>query len=310
MRDLSIIVCTYNPQDAVFRKCLACIMTAAKRLQSYEVIIVDNNSTVPIASREYVAALIADGVRVVVEKEQGLTPARLKGIREAQSGLLVFVDDDNFVREDFFETGLKIGQSNIHIGAYSGQVKLVFESSPPPWTRRYWGLLVHREFDKDLWSNLPHLAETMPCGAGLFVRESVAQYYLSLHENSKRNIQLDRTGGSLFSGGDNDLAACACDIGMGVGLFHELILDHYIFDSRLTKDYLVALSKGIATSAIIFKSFRNEWPKPLTSKTRIANMVRLAIMDPTSRVIYKAVLEGEDDARRMLKNLTRNFDNQ
>jgi hypothetical protein len=32
-------------------------------------------------------------------------------------------------------------------------------------------------------------------------------------------------------------------------------------------------------------------------------MVRLAIMDPTSRVIYKAVLEGEEDARTMLVKL-------
>lgn len=305
MSKLAVIVCSYNPQDIVFKTCMAGIKAAVAQSPSTEVVIVDNNSAVPIASRDYMAEYNTGSFRIVVEKEQGLTKARLRGIREARADLLVFIDDDNFINEDFFAKGIKIAEDNVHIGAFSGQVKLKFESDPPDWTRPYWGMLVYREFDRDLWSNLPHLTATMPCGAGLFIRRSVADHYISLHHQGKRNIQLDRTGSSLISAGDNDLAACACDIGLGVGLFHELILDHYIPASRLKKDYLVALSKGIATSSIVFKSFRNEFPVPVSKKTRIANMVRLAIMNPTARAIYKAVLEGEDDARRMLQNMVK-----
>lgn len=301
--NLSVIVCTYNPKDTVLNTCLEHIKVAAAHCQEIEVIIVDNNSDIPVSSREYMANYLNDPFRVVVEKKQGLTPARLKGIQESGSDLLVFVDDDNFIREDFLVKGLKIAEKNLHIGSYSGQVKMTFESEPPAWTKPYWGMLVYREFEKDVWSNLPHLTTTMPCGAGLFVRKPVADYYFGLHEQGKRPIQLDRKGGSLFSGGDNDLAACACDLGMGVGLFHELVLEHYIPESRLNKEYLVALAKGIATSSVVFRSFRNEYPVELSPKTKFANLVRMATMDSVARVFYKAELDGEKEGREILRNL-------
>jgi glycosyltransferase involved in cell wall biosynthesis len=305
MAKLSVIVCTYNPGDAVFKSCLEHIKMAAAHCQDIEVIVIDNNSDLPVSSRDYMASYTSGLFRVVVETKQGLTPARLKGIQEATGDLLIFVDDDNFIREDFLVQGLGIAEKNQHIGSYSGQVKLVFESEPPAWTKPYWGMLVYRQFDKDVWSNLPHLSTTMPCGAGLFVRKPVADYYHKLHEEGKRAIQLDRTGNSLFSGGDNDLAACACDLGMGVGLFHELVLDHYIPSFRLTEKYLAALSQGIATSSIIFKSLRNEQPIAMSLKTRMANMVRLAIMTPMARTMYRAGLEGEEQGRRMVKELSK-----
>jgi hypothetical protein len=92
----------------------------------------------------------------------------------------------------------------------------------------YWGNLVVREFDNDVWSDLSWLSDTMPCGAGLCVRREVALHYLMLHESGKRSFQFDRAGRSLFSGGNNDLAACACDISLGVGLIASLKLTHLI----------------------------------------------------------------------------------
>ena len=63
-------------------------------------------------------------------------------------------------------TSAEIGMSRgTFLGAWSGQCLPEFEAPPPEWTRRYWGTLCIREFDKDVWSNLPLLPETMPCGA-------------------------------------------------------------------------------------------------------------------------------------------------
>ena len=49
-----------------------------------------------------------------------------------------------------------------------------------------------------------------------------------LNQTGKRSFQLDRTGNSLISGGDQDLAACACDLGYGVGVIAALRLTHLI----------------------------------------------------------------------------------
>jgi glycosyltransferase involved in cell wall biosynthesis len=297
---ISVIICSYNPKDEILIQCLDHISGAISADVDAEVIIVDNNSRPALIERETLRRFLGGPFRFVVEQEQGLTPARLRGIREAKSDLLVFVDDDNFVDEEFLREGLRIASENQFIGAYSGQVELVFESEAPAWTKRYWGLLVYRQFEASVWSNLPLLDQTMPCGAGLFVRKEVASEYLRLHEEGKRNIKLDRTGSSLFSGGDNDLAACACDIGLGVGLFCELTLKHYIPKQRLEKKYLLALTRGIATSSVVLHSFRGAQYKPRSFKARMLDLARMLLMTPTERAFHRATIRGQQDGFSLL----------
>jgi glycosyltransferase involved in cell wall biosynthesis len=310
MIKLSVIVCTYNPRFDIFRECLENLLTASLKYQPFEILIIDNNSTHPVEENVYVKefARKETSARVIVEKTPGLTPARLRGIRESKGDLLLFVDDDNFIAEDFFVNGISVAQNWSSIGSWSGQVDLVFESPPPEWTRKYWGMLVCRKFNGVFWSNLPHLPETMPCGAGLFVRRDVANHYHTLHETGKRAIQLDRTGKSLLSGGDNDLAACACDIGLGVGIFDTLKLNHFIPSNRTTKEYLLKLAEGISHSGIVFRNFRGEKPRPLTMKNRMANALRLLIKKGFDRDMQKAVYRGESAGRKMIANTTHDGD--
>jgi hypothetical protein len=141
----------------------------------------------------------------------------------------------------------------------------------------------------------------MPCGAGLFVRKEVADYYLELNDRGKRNIQMDRSGKSFFSGGDNDLAACACDIGMGVGLFHELTLRHFIKKERMDMEYLLKLAHGISASAVVLRAFRNEFLPPVTTKNKVANFIRRLFMNPIERKFFMASLGGEETGRRILE---------
>ena len=96
----------------------------------------------------------------------------------------------------------------------------------------------------------------MPCGAGLCARREVAQYYLFLHEIGRRAFQFDRSGGALLSGGDNDLAACACDLSLGVGLIASLKLTHLIPPERLTVHYLTRLAEGIHYSSTLLDAER------------------------------------------------------
>ena len=302
MPKLSIIVCTYNPDQNIFKACLESIANACKNIYDYEIIIIDNHSTIPITGLDFVKNFNDKSIRIIEEMKQGLTPARLKGIEEANADILVYIDDDNIINEDFFEKGLTISVANPHIGAWSGQVKLKFEETPEEWTKKYWGLLVHREISQDYWSNLPLLSTTMPCGAGLFVKKEVANHYYELHKNGKRKVQLDRSGKSLFSAGDNDLAACACDVGLGVGVFHELSLDHFIPPSRTEKRYLLKLAEGISASTVVFKSYRNEFPLKLTWKNRIANFLRVITKSRIDREFYLAVLRGEQIGKSMINS--------
>ncbi|MEP7067389.1 MAG: glycosyltransferase, partial [Gemmatimonadota bacterium] len=265
-------------------------------------LLIDSGSSEPLASR--IDLSWHPQSRCVREEESGLTRARLRGIAEATGDLLIFVDDDNVIDPDFLEQAIRIYDSRPDIGSWSGASRPGFDEPAPSWTRRHWGNLVIREVPRDMWSNLPMLPDTMPCGAGLCVRRAVAQHDALLHREGKRRFALDRNGTSLLSGGDNDLAACACDIGLGVGIFGALRLTHLIPANRLRESYLVSLAENIALSSVILRSFRMpNAVAPLTLKRRFADSLRSAIMSSRDRRVFKAVRRGERRARELLASM-------
>jgi hypothetical protein len=189
------------------------------------------------------------------------------------------------------------------IGAFSGQVRPQFEEAPPDWTRRYWRRLAINEFKQDSWSNVPCLEQTAPNGAGLCVRRRVADEYLAYHANGKRKVVLDRAGSSLLSAGDLDLAATACDLGLGNGLFASLKLTHLIAKERLSERYLLELLEAQVVSARLLESFRSNGhaaPKKKW-KTRVADQMRPLFMNSFERRFFRAVRKGERKAAEILK---------
>lgn len=298
MVTLSVIVCTRNPRRDYFARCLAGLEGQTLPREQWELIIVDNASAPDKAPWPDLSW--HPNARLVLEERLGLTPARLTGIREARGAVLIFVDDDNVLDPDFFEMVLRVTEEKPFLGSFSGQCRPEFEEPPAEWTRRYWGNLVIREFDKDVWSNLPRLPQSMPCGAGLCVKRQVAARYLFLHDSGKRSFQLDRAGDLLISGGDNDLAACACDLGLGVGLVASLKLTHLVPPERLTQDYLARLGEGIYFSSVLLDFEHGTSALPRKVLGRVADVLRLfRAKRPHSRIM-KAAYRGRDRALRAL----------
>ncbi len=300
MLEITVITCTHNPRPDYLAETLAALEKQTLPVSHWEFLLIDNASKperLPQCGLSW-----HPNARSVREETLGLTPARLRGIREAKGDLLVFVDDDNVLDSDFLERALQVGNEKPFLGAWSGQSRARFEQPPPEWTRRYWGNLVIREFETDVWSNLPRLAETMPCGAGLCVRKSVAQQYSTKHEMGQRRFQFDRTGESLISGGDNDLAASACEVGFGVGLISSLKLTHLIPPERMSVHYLSRLAEGIHFSGTLLDA---EWGLPLVERGRMgrwADRLRLLRAHGPHREIMRAVYRGRASAAELIKN--------
>jgi glycosyltransferase involved in cell wall biosynthesis len=295
---LSVVICTHNPRPDYFARCLKALETQTLPVDMWELLLVDNASDSDKEPRLELSC--HPHARLVREGRLGLTPARLRGIREATGGLLVFVDDDNVLDADFLEIALRVSKEKQFLGSWSGQCRPAFEEKPPGWTRRYWGNLVIRQFDEDVWSNLPRLPDSMPCGAGLCVRRDVALRYLHLHESGRRSFQFDRTGGTLLSGGDNDLAACACDIGLGLGLIAALKLQHLIPPQRLTADYISRLAEGIAFTSTLLDAERGVRTGQRTALGRAADFLRIIRLKQPHRRIFSASLRGRNRALQQL----------
>jgi hypothetical protein len=300
---LSVVICTHNPRHDYFGRTLAGLRAQTLTADVWELLIIDNASTLEVAPRPDLSWHAR--ARLLHETRLGLTHARLRGIQEAMGDLLVFVDDDNVLDPNYLETAQRIAEQKPFLGSWSGQCRPEFEQPPPDWTRRYWGNLVIRQFDQDVWSNLPRLGETMPCGAGLCVRREVAQQYFDLHKAGKRSILLDRVGDLLVSGGDNDLAACACDLGLGVGLITALKLTHLIPKQRLTLNYLSRLAESIQFSSLILDSERG-LPIPKRGIVgAIADWLRLRLARRPHRNIMRATYRGRAAAVRHLASSSR-----
>jgi glycosyltransferase involved in cell wall biosynthesis len=251
---VSVIICAHNPRENYLRRVLVGLQTQTLPFTEWELLLVDNGSKIPVSER--VDLSWHPEARHIRENELGLTSARLRGIREAQADIFVFVDDDTVLAADYLEQALTIGTQWPFIGAWGGGVAAEFEIPPPAWIGdQLWRLTVF-EVKEDVWSNLRDGFATYPVGAGLCIRRTVARRYLEWCGTNKKSSALDRSGAGLAGYGDMDLCQCAIDIGLGVGRSTKLKLTHLIPAARLTVDYFVRHAEGDAASHLAYRAIR------------------------------------------------------
>ena len=105
----------------------------------WEVLLVDNASTDGTA--EAAKRCWGDGcpvpLRVVREDRLGLTLARERGFQEARYEGVGFIDDDNWVCDDWVQHVAELMRLHPEAGAFGGFSEPVFEQDPPFWFDRY-----------------------------------------------------------------------------------------------------------------------------------------------------------------------------
>jgi glycosyltransferase involved in cell wall biosynthesis len=243
-----VIVCTHNPRADYLQRTLEALKRQTLPMSDWELLVIDNGSRVPLADR--IDLTWHPHGRVVREDKLGLTHARLRGIAESAADLLVFVDDDNVLDEDYLVQGLRIGREWPQLGVWGGSIVAEYEVSPPKHLHSSLHLLALREVTTPAWSNVWNCAESEPYGAGLCLRRDVALAYLTNYEKAEVKVS-DRTGTALLSGGDTDIAFFACSTGRGMGVFPSLRVLHLISAQRLNDDYVVRIAHGITTSSML-----------------------------------------------------------
>lgn len=259
--NLSVIICTHNPRKDYLTRVLDALRAQTLPKAEWELLLIDNASKEPLAGQWDLSW--HPHARIIREDELGLTPARLRGIKEARSELLVFVDDDNVLAGDYLQCATEIARQWPQLGVFGGCLTAEFEVPPEDWMKTYWPFLAIREVSRDVWTNNFRDSGIHPVGAGMVVRRSVAQaYFLSTTDKPLGRV-LGRRGVSLISGEDSDIVRIATEQGQGFGLFKNLKLLHLISAFRLTEDYLVRLMEGIATTGVIFSFlYSGKMPSP------------------------------------------------
>jgi glycosyltransferase involved in cell wall biosynthesis len=245
--DISVIICSYNPRSDYLRRTLDSLKNQTLGQTHWEFILVDNNSEAPLRGRTDLSWHVS--AKVVEESEQGLTAARLCGIREAAGELLVFVDDDNVLSEDYLEQAGQLFSENALLGCAGCDLAGEFEVPPPVGSERYLTSLAIRKVDRPVVSNTRSIG-SKPFGAGMVVRGSIAAEYLSRTAVDVDRKSLGRIGGSLGGCEDIDIAMTSCELGFYCGLFPQLKIIHLISEGRLQWSYLRRIARDARTSYV------------------------------------------------------------
>lgn len=263
MFKISVIICTHNPRTEYLDQTLNGLKNQDLSTADWELVLVDNASDNPV-SEGWDLEWHPNG-RIIHEPELGLTPARVRGIRDTSADLLIYVDDDMILEPDYLNQALKIAEEYPFLGIWGGNLKGGYEVAPPETILRYIERLAVREVKQVRWSNI-RLWETTPSGAGMVVRRDIAEKYSKEALENPLKKFLSRKGESLSSGGEIDVAYTAIALGYGSGLFPQLVATHLLPAHRLTESYMLRLQEANAFSGMVISRIygeeRTPAPKP------------------------------------------------
>lgn len=177
MPEISIIVPVYKV-EAYLQTCIDSIL--AQTFQDFELILVDDGSpdNCPVICDE--AARKDPRIRVVHQKNEGVSAARNAGLKIAQGNWLGFVDPDDYVAPEFYETlysaakkknvkgavcsSIQIDETgkriehytdlNVSDGVRTSQEIWLDQKQKKVWALAYivvWNKIYRREIFNDLW---------------------------------------------------------------------------------------------------------------------------------------------------------------
>src|SRR6266480_6356357 len=280
---LSVLICAHNPRRDYLARVLQALKEQDLPCSEWELLLIDNASSVPLAGTCDLSW--HPHARCAAESEVGLVHARLRAIREAQSEILVFVDDDNVLAPDYLLECTRISE-RAYLGAWGGQQFPEFEGGEPQeaWKRDFWT----SHLEKEIWSN-NYDRETAPIGAGVCIRRTVASRYTKLAAAHPLRLNLE-------SAEDIDMAFTACDMGLGIGSFASLRLLHLIPRQRLTDDYLFRLIEGFSYSETIVIALRRGIPAKQSRVDRLVDFYKSLRIPKLQRRMARAVAEGRTRA--------------
>jgi len=255
MNGISVIVCCYNSATRIEPTLLALSEQSLLREVTLEIIIVDNNSN--DRTSELVLQLWEKfgspfKLKVVTELTPGLSNARLKGIETSNFDILLFCDDDNWLKETYVAEGIKHFMRYPELALVGGRGIPIFEKEEPEWFQTFKvnfavGSPVER---KGFLTDNHHYLY----GAGLFLRKS---YFESLIGRGFKFQLSDRKGKALSSGGDQELVFAMRLVGYKAYFDDELTFYHFMPHLRMNWDYLKRLRRGMYESSFIIYLYRS-----------------------------------------------------
>jgi GT2 family glycosyltransferase len=253
MPDISIIICTYNPDVPILDRCLTAVSSLNRGGLSVECFLVDNNSLPPIIEHETTQRFLktTEWASLLIEKEQGLTSARLCGFRASSGRWILFIDDDNEPDIDYLLGVADYAERHPTVGAFGpGEVAVDYTDTVEPWLLHEKPRFQEKKIEIEQHSrDTDEYKDHYPFGTGLALRREVLQEYERLRDEGLIRTS-DRKGKSLASGGDIQLVWLAIRMGFEAGTTPALKIGHMISGEKANRQYLRRHAYGCACTSV------------------------------------------------------------
>ena len=239
---ISVIICTYNREKYLYNA-LRHIALNDLPADRYEIVLVNNNSNDGTESecRRFTADYPEVRFRYFMERQQGLSHARNRGVTESRGDILVFVDDDAVVNKEYLSTYDGFFASHPSIEAAGGPIIPQYETEEPSWMSHYTkALITGYKYLGDKEREFPR--NDYPGGGNAAYRASVFE------KVGLFNVELGRKGDSLIGAEEKDIFDKMTSQGMRFYYLPTAILYHQIPASKLTEDYFDRLTYSIGKS--------------------------------------------------------------
>jgi glycosyltransferase involved in cell wall biosynthesis len=250
---VSVIICCHNSSARLPETLAHLSRQKVDPGVPWEVLIVDNASTDDTAqrARQLWPESAPAPLRIISEPRTGLSYARLRGLAEARYEFLGFIDDDNWMAEDWVQIAWSEMLAHRDVAALGSSSSPAFGAPPPLWfhqvevmyaiTPKSWKTGDFTQRPGTVW------------GAGMIVRKSA---WLALRELDSPHLMSGRLRNSLAGGEDNELCYQLRLAGWKLWYEPRLHFQHFLPEGRLKWDYVRRLFYGGGEASAMLHPYR------------------------------------------------------
>lgn len=227
--DLSVVICTYNRAE-LLRLALETLLRQSPANLTYEVIVVDNNSTPETRAVVDEIAQRDSRVRYVRETRQGNAYARNTGVANARAPIVAFLDDDVTVRDNWLEIIPRtFKETNAEF--IGGKVLPRWEEAPPSWLDvANWAPIAALDYGD---ARFEITADNPLC----LLTANIAFKKEVFAKHGEFSAAVQRAGDSIGSLEDHEFLTRLLRAGVAGLYVPEMIVDAFVGSDRMTKSY-------------------------------------------------------------------------
>lgn len=255
---LSVLICCYNAAPRLLPTLKHLALQKLGNESACEIILINNGSTddtSSLAKNIWKECKEPFSLTIIEEPNPGKMNAIIAGVKAASFNIIVFCDDDNWLREDYLQKAFQLMEAYPEIGLAGGYSEGVTEGQFPEWfSANKQSFAVGRQanvFECDMTAHPMAI-----WGAGTVSRKILLE---KVCDPQFPFLLEDRKGYNIASGGDVEIARRIALLGYRIHYTEALWLWHYMSPHRLNTSYLDSLTSFFPVSFKINRKYFRQW---------------------------------------------------